>query len=69
VSGSAWREALTLGIEIHKDVGVSRMVCDLDLVQKVGSLATNRTCNCRYLRLLQVKGQRRHAAGLVCVRE
>jgi hypothetical protein len=40
------------------------MVCDLKLFQKVGSLAANRTCNCRYLRLLPVKEQQRRVEGL-----
>ena len=39
------------------------MICDVEPVQKVGSLAANRTCNCRYLRILQVKEQRGRVEG------
>lgn len=37
VSCSAWREALTLGIEIHQEVEDATMVCDLELVQRWGA--------------------------------
>jgi hypothetical protein len=59
LNGRARRQALARSIEVHTDdeESLQQVECDLELYQMVGSSPANRSSNCRYLRLLEVKEQ------------